>query len=96
MLKIKRGNVVLRIPDTDKQHYLLKGYEVIGENGEVIETMKKDTSALEKENVELKALVEKLKADLKVASKPAEVEEPKVVEDEPEKVAKPKNKSNKK
>jgi len=76
MLKIKRGNVILRIPDTDKQHYLLKGYEVIGKNGEVIETMKKDTSALEKENAELRALVEKLKADLKDATAPQMAEAP--------------------
>ena len=96
MLKIKRGNVILRIPDTDKQHYLLKGYEVIGKNGEVIETMKKDTSALEKENAELKALVEKLKADLQAASKQAEVKEPEVVEDVPVEEAKPKNKAKKK
>ena len=37
MLKVKRANVVLRINDTEKQHYLDKGYSILDENGKVVE-----------------------------------------------------------
>lgn len=76
MLRVKRNNVILRINDVDKQHYIDKGFSVIDNHGQVVESAQKDIGALErkneqllKENAELKDLVKKLKSDLRQAAK---------------------------
>lgn len=71
MLKVKRANVVLRINDTEKQHYLDKGYSILDENGKVVESaVPKNLTELEKAFIdhtnkikELEATVKKLEAE---------------------------------
>lgn len=61
MIKVKRGNVVLRIPDVDKQHYVDKGYSVLDSDGKVIEeAISKDVNTLQKALIDSKKEIEKL------------------------------------
>lgn len=78
MIRVRRANVVLDVPEEQKSEYLGKGFDVIGDNGKVIEhtvpsdvnTLKASYSnhlekiaVLEKENEKLKAENKKLKSE---------------------------------
>lgn len=65
MLKVKRANVILRIPDVDKQHYIDKGYSVIDEHGVIIEAaVPKDIDSLQKAFVESQEEIKRLNAEI--------------------------------
>ena len=67
MVKLRKGNVILRVDDDapiDK--YLAKGYSVIGANGEVIK------QAFPTDSEELRQMVVKLETELSIAKKEIE------------------------
>lgn len=48
-IKVRRANVILRVSEEQKAEYLAKGFDVIGENGTVIEfTVPSDMNVLKK------------------------------------------------
>ena len=63
MVKVERGNVVLRVKEEELKHYIDKGFNQIDDNGNVIQkAVPKDINLLQKAYVENEAVVEKLKA----------------------------------
>ncbi len=82
MLKAKKGNRVVRIPDEKKKEYIALGYTISDMKGKVIHEYVEPTEKLkelEKENKDLKQQVENLKtenADLKAKSEKSEEETP--------------------
>lgn len=92
MIKVRRANVILDIDEAQKSEYLTKGFDVVNEEGKVLEeaTMTNDVGALHKKLAEalekIKAL-EKENAKLKgkIASKKESVDEgfEEIPEDEP-------------
>lgn len=73
MLKVKKGNKVYKISEAEKTSYLANGYDVIDENGNVIEHALNSTVPYSeyikvvKELEELKAAAEKDKKGAKSA-----------------------------
>lgn len=84
---VRRGNVYLRIPEYQIKEYLAKGFDVIDDNGNVVQaSVPNDVNALKVAYVELtnrvKELEEELKAvkakkTTKVPEKPTEDAKPK-------------------
>lgn len=90
-ITVKRANVLLTIPDYQKDEYLAKGFDVLGANGKVIEkTIPNDVNSLKKAYHELTEKVKKLEEEnkrlkAKLAVKPEKVdEEPEEEEQTPE------------
>lgn len=60
-MKAEKGNKVYTIDEGQKKYYLALGYDIIGDDGEILERAPGKTvpyekyAALEKENAELKA-----------------------------------------
>jgi len=79
MIIVRRGNVVLDVPEIDRQSYLDKGYDVIDSAGRVVErctptdvnTLQTRCRELEAENAKLRAALEETKVKLDELSKPA-------------------------
>lgn len=86
IIQVRRANVILDIPDVQKDEYLAKGFDVIDAQGRVVErTVPNDINALKKAYAELAEEVKKLKEENKqlkekLAAKPEKVEKPKTVE----------------
>lgn len=72
LLRVERGNVVLRVPDYDVQRFIDQGYNLVDEDGNIIQaSVPRDLGTLQKmytEHIEeikrLKAEVEKLQSKL--------------------------------
>ncbi len=92
-IQVRRANVILEVPDEQKDEYLAKGFDVIGPNGKVIEkSIPNDPNSLKKAYTELsdkvKALEEEnrqLKEQLASNTKPVKEEKKKAVK-EPESI----------
>ena len=73
---VRRGNVVLSVPEIDAENYLAKGYDILGLNGNVVkESVPNDVPTLQaklkdalEENARLKAEIDKLKTQKKSKS----------------------------
>lgn len=73
MAKVRKANVILTIKDDQVQRYVDRGFDVIGENGDVIQqSVPKDAASLGQaykkhiaEIAALKAEIQKLKKQLK-------------------------------
>lgn len=64
IITVRRANVILDIPEAQKNEYLAKGFDVIGANGKVIErTTPNDVNSLKKAFNELTARVKELEAE---------------------------------
>lgn len=67
MLKAVKGNKVYKIEETEKRKFLAQGYDIYGEDGEIVEHSAKSTvpykqyAALETQNKKLEAELEELK-----------------------------------
>lgn len=63
MVRIERGNVVLRVQEHEVQRYLKLGYNVTDERGQILkEAMPNDLGTLQKAYVEHKKRIEELEA----------------------------------
>lgn len=63
MVRIERGNVVLKVQEHEVQRYLLLGYNVTDDNGKVLqEAMPNDVGTLQKYYVEHKKKIDELEA----------------------------------
>ena len=90
-ITVRKANVVLDIPEEQKDEYLSKGYDVISARGVVIEaatpqdvpTLQAKLAELSAENKKLKAMIAELQAKPKKVETP-KLEEP-VVEEKPKK-----------
>ena len=77
IIKVRRANVLLRVPEEQKSEYLAKGFDILDDNGNVVEhTTPSDVGTLKtaytnhvKEIEMLKAENKKLKSDLRMAKK---------------------------
>lgn len=78
-ITVRRQNVILKVDEADKQHYLNIGFQVIDEQGNVIEDNNPDYKTL---YFEQKQKVEELEAKLQKLT--AKKEEPKS-DEEPKK-----------
>ena len=98
LIKVRRGNVILRISAEQKEYYMGLGYNVIDKTGKVIEETvpvdkatlqrfykdaKEELGRLKAENKALKDEIEALKSQ-PVAVEPEVVEEPEAIEEEVE------------
>lgn len=80
MVKVKRANVVLDVPEVDVQHYIDKGYNVVDDRGHILkEAIPRDIATLQKafhdKSAKIKALeaeIESLKQQLTEANKQLE------------------------
>ena len=80
MIMVRKANTILSVTADEKASYLAKGYDVLGENGKVIEeSTPNDTATLQAKYLELKQENEKLKAEIASlkATKKVEVKEEK-------------------
>ena len=65
IIKVRHGNVVLRVPNYQMQEYLAKGYDVIDEDGKIIKhTTPSDINELKKAYVEHINKIEELETKL--------------------------------
>jgi hypothetical protein len=61
MARVQRGNVVLRVKDEDVKHYLLLGYNLTKDNGEIITAaMPNDLATLQKMHLDNQAKIAEL------------------------------------
>lgn len=68
-IKMQRANVVVRISPDEKNYYMLKGYSVVDEEGNVVEeAMSNDVGTLQIQVTKLKAEIAELKSQLKAKS----------------------------
>ena len=75
MLIVQQGNKQLRINETDKDVYLALGYNVLDEEGKVIELGNAvSTSAIKAENTSLKAKLAEYKDNIEKLDQLAEVQ----------------------
>lgn len=66
LIKIRRDNVVLRVPKDKKSYYMEQGYDVIEENGRVIEeTTPTDIATLQRFYKDAKKKIAELEAEIK-------------------------------
>lgn len=94
-IKVRRGNVILRVPEYQKGEYLARGFDVISEDGKVVEaTVPSDVNILKKAYVEHLAKIKELEAKLAEATKKTPVK--KVEKDVIEKEETPKKRTAKK
>lgn len=71
MLKARKKNRVLRIPDEKEEEYKKLGYTITDEEGKIIyepQDDKQKIAALKKENAELKKQIETLSASAKTTN----------------------------
>lgn len=75
LVQVERGNVVLRVPDDDVQRYIDNGYNLIDDNGNVLQSsVPKDLGTLQRAYEEQTARVKELESEiekLKSAKSPA-------------------------
>ena len=65
MVKVRRGNVILRVADVDLQHYIDKGYSEIDANGNVIrEAIPNDVRTLQNAFTEHQKKIQELEAEV--------------------------------
>lgn len=65
MIKVRKGNVILRVEDYAEQHYIDLGYNVIDENGKVLKSaLPNNIGELRKLYVEQKQKIEELEATI--------------------------------
>ena len=77
IIKVRRANVLLRVPEEQKGEYLAKGFDILDDNGNVVEyTTPSDVGTLKtayvnhiKEIDKLKSEIKKLKSDLRATKK---------------------------
>lgn len=87
-ITVRRANVVLDVPEVQKNEYLAKGFDVIGADGKILErTVPNDVNSLKKAYHELTEKVKELEAENKklkeqIASKGKKVEKVAEPEDE--------------
>ena len=63
MVRIERGNVVLKVQEHEVQRYLNMGYNVTDEEGKVLkEAIPNDVGTLQKHYIESKKRIEELEA----------------------------------
>lgn len=63
-ITVRRANVVLDIPEVQKNEYLAKGFDVIGADGKILErTVPNDLNSLKKAYAELTQKVKELEAE---------------------------------
>ena len=80
VIKVRRANVTLHVPDEQRGEYLAKGFDVVDENNNVLEhTVPTDLNTLKaaysnhiKEIDKLRTENKKLKADLRAAKRKEE------------------------
>ena len=64
-IKVRKANSILTVPAIDKASYLAKGYDVLGENGNVVEEcLPNDTATLQAKYLELVEENKKLREEL--------------------------------
>lgn len=64
-IKVRRANVILRVSEEQKAEYLAKGFDVIGENGAVVEsTVPSDINVLKKAYADHLKEIEELKKQI--------------------------------
>lgn len=70
-LKVRRGNVILIVPDYQKAEYLAKGFDVVDFNtGKVIESsLPSDVNVLKKAFIEHTALLKKKDEEIAILNK---------------------------
>lgn len=89
---VKRANVVLTVNQEDVERYIKKGYDVLGEDGEVaVAATPNDPDTLKKAYMEHLAEIKELKAE--IARLKAEKQEVKATEVEAKTVKKPRKKT---
>lgn len=65
LIKVRKANTILSVTVDEKASYLAKGYDVLGENGKVVEeSIPYDTATLQAKYLELKQENGKLKAEI--------------------------------
>lgn len=77
IIKVRRANVILQVPEEQRKEYLAKGFDVVDENNNVVEyTVPTDLNTLKtaysnhiKEIEKLQAENKKLKSDLRAAKR---------------------------
>lgn len=77
VIKVRRANVTLHVPDEQRGEYLAKGFDVVDENNNILEhTVPTDLNILKaaysnhiKEIEKLQAENKKLKSDLRAAKR---------------------------
>ena len=77
IIKVRRANVILQVPEEQRKEYLAKGFDVVDENNNVVEytvptdlhTLKTAYSNHIKEIEKLQAENKKLKSDLRAAKR---------------------------
>lgn len=63
MVRVERGNVVLKVQDYEVQRYLTLGYNVTDDNGTVLkEALPNDVGTLQRYYIEQKKKIEELEA----------------------------------
>lgn len=63
MVRVERGNVVLKVQDYEVQRYLTLGYNVTDEKGNVLkEALPNDVGTLQRHYIEQKKKIEELEA----------------------------------
>ena len=90
MIKVVKGNVVLRVDDSMLNHYVNKGYTAKTLDGEVIkEAIPSDAASLRKAYLQgreeigsLKAEIESLKAQLNKSQRPIVSDDKSIVSDD--------------
>lgn len=92
-IKVRRGNAILRVPEEQKSYYMGLGYNVIGEDGKVLEeTIPTDIGSLQRfykdakqQIAGLEAEIESLKNEIKSlrSQKKAKAPEPEASFEEP-------------
>lgn len=86
-IQVRRANVILEVPDYQKNEYLAKGFDVIGPNGKILErTIPNDINSLKKAYTELSDRVKALEEENRqlkeqLTSKPVKEEKKKAVKE---------------
>jgi len=85
LLRVERGNVVLRVPDYDVQRFIDQGYNLVDEKGNVIQaSVPRDLGTLQKMYTEHIEEIKQLKAEIEeLQSKLAEKETEEEVAEKP-------------
>lgn len=83
MVKIRKANVILRVPRDEAEKYKSKGFEVITDEGEILEhSTAMDLNSLKVAYNSALKEIEELKAELAKFKKPVKVEEEEPVQEE--------------
>lgn len=65
IITVRRANVLLRVPEQQKNEYLNKGFDVVGKDGEVLEhTTPSDANVLKREYIAQKKYIKELEEKL--------------------------------